>query len=76
MHDAVPIDEELLQRLPLPIAQLRRRSQNATTPLECHHAAFYLWEAALKLLGSVAVVEYVHLSLRYDPGLVARRQSL
>jgi eukaryotic-like serine/threonine-protein kinase len=75
MNDAVPIDEELLQRLPLPIAQLWRRSQNAKTPLECHHAAFYLWEAALKLLGSVAVVEYVHLSM-HDPGLVELLKNL
>ena len=44
-------DEQLLQRLPLPLAQLCRRSQNAKTPLEQHLAAYYLWEASLKLLG-------------------------
>jgi hypothetical protein len=47
----------LVHRLPLPLAQLYRRAHNAKTPLERHNAAFYLWEAALKLLGSVAVVE-------------------
>src|SRR5205814_9184746 len=51
-------DETLLQNLPLPLAQLYRRAHNAKTPLERHLAAYYLWEAALKLLASVAVVEY------------------
>src|SRR5205823_5999825 len=44
--------------LPLPLAQLYRRAHNAKTPLERHLAAYYLWEAALKLLASVAVVTY------------------
>ena len=75
MNDAIPIDEALLQRLPLPLAQLCRRSQNAKTPLERHNSAFYLWEAALKLLGSVAVVEYAHLSA-HDPDLVELLKNL
>src|SRR3954447_9284253 len=62
-HDT-PLDEALLQRLPLPLAQLYRRAHNAKTPLESHLTAFYLWEASLKLLGSVAVVEYAR---RPDP---------
>jgi serine/threonine protein kinase len=54
----LPIDEDLLHRLPLPLAQLYRRAHNAKTPLEQYLAAFYLWEAAIKLLGAVAVAEY------------------
>ena len=52
MNRQLPFDETLVQRLPLPLAQLYRRAHNAKSPLERHHAAYYLWEAALKLLGS------------------------
>jgi serine/threonine protein kinase len=58
MNSALQCDEELLRRLPLPLAQLYRRAHNAKTPLERHLSAFYLWEASLKLLGCVAVAEY------------------
>jgi WD40 repeat protein/serine/threonine protein kinase/tetratricopeptide (TPR) repeat protein len=51
-------DETLLQRLPLPLAQLYRRAHNAQTAIERHLNAFSLWEAGLKLLASVAIVEY------------------
>src|ERR1700733_4844819 len=68
-------DEDLMRRLPLPLAQLYRRAHNATTPLEQHLTAYYLWEASLKLLGSVAVVEYA--SLRdHDAELLERLKSL
>src|SRR5690349_1429506 len=59
-----PLDEVLVQRLPLPLAQLYRRAHNAKTPLEGHLTAFYLWEAALKLLACVAIAEYAR---RPDP---------
>ncbi|MBK9387708.1 MAG: serine/threonine protein kinase [Planctomycetes bacterium] len=36
-------------RLPLPIARLRRRSQNAKSAMEEHHTAFHAWEVSLKL---------------------------
>ena len=39
-------DEELGRRLPLRLAQLYRRAQNAKTPFDRHQAAYYLWEAA------------------------------
>ena len=58
MSSLIACDEELIRRLPLPLAQLYRRAHNAKTPLERHLTAFYLWEASLKLLASVAVVEY------------------
>lgn len=61
-------DETLLQRLPLPLAQLYRRACNSKTPLERHQAAYYLWEAALKLLAAVAVVGYADRS-EHDPKL-------
>ncbi len=61
MPDAIVCDEGLLARLPLPLAQLYRRAHNAKAPLDRHQTAFYLWEAALKLLGSVAVITYAEL---------------
>jgi hypothetical protein len=52
-------DEEVARRLPLPLAQLYRHAHNAKTTRDRHHIAYYLWKAALKLLGSTAIVEYV-----------------
>src|SRR5207249_2127840 len=69
------VDEGLLARLPLPLAQLCRRAQNAKTPLERHLTAYYLWEASLKLLGCVAVAVYAHRRER-DPQLAERLQNL
>src|SRR4051812_48349087 len=51
-------DEDLVRRLPTPLAQLYRRAHNAKTPLDRHLTAFAVWEVALKLLGSAAVVSY------------------
>jgi WD40 repeat protein/serine/threonine protein kinase len=68
-------DEELLQRLPLPLAQLYRRAQNAKTPFESHLAAYYFWESALKLLAATAVVEYAELN-EHDPGLTEMLRNL
>jgi hypothetical protein len=41
--------EDLLVRLPLPLAQLYRRARNAKSAQDRHHNAYYLAEAALKL---------------------------
>ncbi|REJ73311.1 MAG: hypothetical protein DWQ29_19190 [Planctomycetota bacterium] len=49
------LDRADLSTLPLPLAQLLRRVQNAKTPHERHQAAFYFWEASLKLMAAVAV---------------------
>jgi WD40 repeat protein/serine/threonine protein kinase len=68
-------DEDLVRRLPLPLAQLYRRAHNAKTPLERHLTAFYLWEAGLKLLASVAIVEYAERT-EHDPKLAERLQNL
>ena len=51
-------DDDLGRRLALPLAQLYRRAHNAKSPLERHQAAYYLWEAALKLLASTAIVSW------------------
>src|SRR5580692_721161 len=75
MPDQLVADETLLQRLPLPLAQLYRRAHNAKTSLERHLTAFYLWEASLKLLASVAIVEYAE-SGTDNPELAERLQSL
>jgi serine/threonine protein kinase len=71
----VAIDEQLLRRLPLPLAQLYRRAHNSRTAIERHQAAYYLWEAGLKLLGSVALVDFAG---RHSPApeLAERLQSL
>jgi WD40 repeat protein/serine/threonine protein kinase len=75
MSDALSCDEDLVRRLPLPLAQLYRRAHNAKTPLERHLTAFYLWEAALKLLGSAAVAAYARQGPA-DPELTERLQNL
>ena len=70
-HRDHQFDNELVQRLPLPLAQLYRRAHNAKTSLERHQSSYYLWEAALKLLGCVAVIEYVELG--DDDAMLAER---
>ena len=47
MSTVPPCDEDLARRLPLPLplAQLYRRAQNAGPPLERHQAAYYLRKA-------------------------------
>ncbi|HEV3257375.1 MAG TPA: hypothetical protein VG013_10880, partial [Gemmataceae bacterium] len=62
MNTEHTLDENLQHCLPLPLAQLYRRAHNAKTPLERHLTAYYAWEAALKLLGSVAMAEYAELA--------------
>src|SRR6516162_7739462 len=66
MQSFLASDDATLSRLPLPLAQLLRRAHNAKSALERHLTAFYLWEAALKLLGSTCVVEYARLDRRED----------
>src|SRR5947208_14508891 len=75
MRDALFADEDLVQRLPMPLAQLYRRAHNAKTALERHNTAFFLWEASLKLLGSVAIVTYAE-NPAPDPALSERLTSL
>jgi len=75
MSGGLMIDEELVRRLPLPLAQLYRRAHNAKTPYECHQAAYYLWETALKLLACVAIVEYDKLP-QHDPELEEQLKRL
>jgi hypothetical protein len=72
---APAFDEGPVGRLPLPLAQLYRRACNARTPLERHQAAYYLWEAALKLLGAVAVATYADLGTP-DARLAERLENL
>jgi serine/threonine protein kinase/Tfp pilus assembly protein PilF len=51
-------DDDLVRRLPLPLAHLYRRACNAKSPFDRHQAAYFLWEAALRLLASTAVVSF------------------
>src|SRR4051812_8335766 len=69
MRTFLPFDDALALRLPLPLAQLYRRAHNASSSQDRHHAAYYLWEAALKLLGSAAVACYLDSGRRPDAAL-------
>jgi serine/threonine protein kinase len=75
MAASIQPDSALLDRLPLPLALLYRRTFNAKTSLERHQAAYYLWEAALKLLGATAVVTYASHS-EPDPDFTALLEPL
>jgi hypothetical protein len=55
MSPTPAFDDDLLGRLPLPLAQLYRRARNAKTPQDRHHHAFYLAESALKLAASLRI---------------------
>jgi tRNA A-37 threonylcarbamoyl transferase component Bud32 len=46
---------ELLQTLPLPLAQLLRRAMNGKSAAERHHGAFYLAECTLKIASAARV---------------------
>ena len=61
-------DEDLVRRLPLPLARLYRRAHNAKSHFDRHQAAYFLWEASVRLLASTAVIAL----LRTDPGLMPR----
>jgi YD repeat-containing protein len=69
------INEDLVRRLPLPLAQLYRRAHNAHGAQNRHQAAYFLWEAALKLLGCAAVAEYAARG-QTDPALAERLTNL
>ncbi len=75
MRSRITFDEDLVRRLPLPVAQLYRRAHNAKSVLERHSSAYYLWEASLKLLGACAVVEYADLD-NQDPQINERLKTL
>ncbi len=66
MDKSIIFDEELCKRLPLPLAQLYRRAHTAKSEMEQHHVAYYLWEASLKLLASVVVLEHVAQGRQHD----------
>jgi serine/threonine protein kinase len=69
------VDEDLIRRLPLPLAQLYRHACNARNPMDRHQAACFLWEVALKLWGSAAIVEYAERGT-HDPAVLERLKCL
>jgi len=71
----LPCDEELMRRLPLPLARLYRRAHNAKSPFDRHQAAYFLWEAALRLLASAAVITFAE-HPEHDPDLVEALRKL
>jgi hypothetical protein len=75
MRNDTTFDKALVQRFPLPLAQLCRRAHNAKTALKRHLTAFYLWEPALKLLGAVAIVSYAQ-GKSPEPQLAERLKNL
>ena len=50
--------ERFVQSLPLPVSELYLAAQRARTPAERRHSAYCLWEASLRLLGSVLLVKF------------------
>lgn len=58
-------DDTIISGLPLPLSQLLRRAANAKGASDRLLTSYYAWEAALKLLGSVAIIEYAALG-RHD----------
>ncbi len=64
-------DEDLSRHLPLPLAKLHRRAQNAKAPVERHNAACYLWEASLKLLSSAAIACFLEHPDQHDELIAA-----
>ena len=60
----------------MPLAQLYRRAHNAKSGQDRHHAAYYLWEAALKLLGASAVACYLDSGRAPDAALAELLHNL
>jgi hypothetical protein len=75
MSEHFETDENLVARLPLPMAQLARRIPNAKTSFERQLAAYFLWESGLKLLAACAVVEYAE-RREHDEILADRLKNL
>lgn len=74
-YGRLPFHDELQHSLPLPLAQLYLRAYNAKEASLLHNTAYYLWEASLKLLGSVAIVEYAKQPVQ-EPSIVSQIQAL
>src|SRR4051794_33952142 len=60
LPESLVFDEAIARKLPLPLAQLYRRAHNAKSAAALHNNAYFLWEAGLKLLASVAIAEYAY----------------
>jgi serine/threonine protein kinase len=73
MTGETTFDDDLARRLPLPLAQLYRRAHNAKTDRDRHDTAYCLWEAALKLLSSAAIVAYAE-QMRCEPAPEVRER--
>ncbi len=69
------LNEELIRRLPLPLAKLYRHAANAKSALDRHQAAFFLWEAALKLLAVTEIVIYADRA-EHSPKIAEQLKSL
>jgi serine/threonine protein kinase len=65
------IDEELIRRLPYPLAQLYRDAHNTRTPKDRQFKAYCLWEASLKLMATVALAGYAERA-ETDPQTLAK----
>src|SRR5690348_7846964 len=67
--ESAGIGDETARRLPLPLAQLCRRSANCKTVIDAHLTAYSLAEASIKLLAASAIVHYAE-HPTHDPQLV------
>jgi serine/threonine protein kinase len=66
----------LVSTLPLPLAQLLRRALNSHAPLELHHNAYYLAEAALKLASAARVGVWLDRALEPGHPITSRLEAL
>ena len=66
----------LVPGLPLPLAQLLRRARNSHSPLELHHNAYYLAEAALKLASAARIGLWLDRALAQGHPITARLEAL
>jgi hypothetical protein len=58
MFELADVDDAIVKRLPLPLAQCVRRAIDGKNALDRALGAYFIWEAGLKLLGVVAIVTY------------------
>ncbi len=66
---------QLLQRLPLPLAQTLRRALNAKSPEGSHLAAYYFFESMLKLASAAQISVYLEVDGK-DPHLNTLLESI
>jgi serine/threonine protein kinase len=75
MANETAYDPSFESRLPTPLAKLYRQAYLADSAFDRHLNAFYLWEATIKLIGSVAIANWAADQVR-DREIVTLLESL